>query len=183
MSKETSDAPVTLDEIEAAAKEYRAIFDRAEKLKAAVEREQQAVLNSYAKVLDALAVDLSDANVALSSLLLNGREHFRRPKTQTFHRVVVGFAKGRDRVVKPEDEVLFPRIERLLKDKASTLIHTVKSIVAEAFKRLPKSDLQMLGCEVVSGADEVVIRPESSSDVEKYFRARLAAAETINHQP
>lgn len=173
-------APVTLSEIDAAAKAYRAVFDRAEKLKATVEREQQAVINAHAKELDALARELQEAHDALDARVRDGRQYFRKPKTQTLHRVVLGFEKSRDKVEYPDDEVLIPRIEALLKAKASTLIHTVKTIVKDAFKRLPRTELQMLGCRFVSGADEVVIRPETSSDVEKYFAARLAAASARN---
>jgi len=169
-------APVTLDQIDRAAKTYRAVFDRAEKLKAQVEREQQAVLNSHASDLDILARDLQGLRAHLESVIEHGRQHFKKPKTQTMHRIIVGFEKSRDKITYPDDEVLIPRIETMLKAKAATLIHTVKTIVREALKRLPKAELQSLGCKFVNGADDVVIRPETSSDVEKYFAARLTAA-------
>lgn len=160
---------VSLAEIEAACKTLATTRARAERLMATIERERQAILDEHTDQLKELAGDLATAHEALVANLQHGRQFFIKPKTQNFHGIEVGFEKERDSLIVPNDEILIPRIETLLKSKAATLIRTFKSVVKEAIKQLTPTEKQTLGFQTVKGGDKVVVRVQSQSDVEKFF--------------
>lgn len=170
--------PVTLKEIESACKHLAEVRSTAETLMLKVEKKRQAILDDHADELNSLAHELTVARSSVALSVQYGRELFKRPKTQVFHGIEVGFQKERDKVEVPAEEVLISRIETMLKAKASTLVRSVKSVVAEAFKQLTAQEKQMLGCRTITGADAVVVRAQAKSDVEKYFAACSTSAET-----
>lgn len=163
--------PVTLKEIEDNCAHLARVRARAQRLMDAVERKRAAVLADHAAEIRDLAEELVASRGNLELAVQYGRQFFLKPKSQIFHGIEVGFEKERDTLQVPEDEVLIPRIETLLKAKAAGLIRNVKSIVREAFKQLTTAEKQMLGCRVVRGADKVIVRAEVKSDVEKFFAA------------
>jgi phage host-nuclease inhibitor protein Gam len=172
--------PVTLKEIEAKCATLASARKRAQKLMESVERQRAAILDEHAEAIRELADELNRSRQEVESAVKYGRQFFGKPKTLVFSGIEVGFEKERDKLEVPEDSILIPRIETMLRAKASTLIRTAKSIVAEAFKQLTPAEKQSLGCRTITGADRVVVRAEVKSDVEKYFNACAAAAARKN---
>jgi len=110
---------------------------------------------------------------ALLASLASARDLFVKPKTREFAGIVVGFEKGRDKVTLPDEALLIDRIEKLLPAKqAETVLDRTVSVIKVAFKKLPRELLARLGCSIVTGADEAVVRP-NDDDIETLVQKSL----------
>jgi len=171
-----------IDSIERLCQDYAKLRGKLEKKIEVIEREREKILEAHRVELRLLSSAVSNAKLDLERQVGAARPLFIKPKTRVFHGIKVGFEKERDQVTYPEDEILIPRIESLLKSKAAGLIETTKRIIKDAFKRLPKAELQSLGVKYTNGADSVIVRPESKSDVEKLASAYLDKNQAENSQ-
>jgi len=143
--------------------------------------ERQKTVRLATILLDKDIRELQGACAATRAVLVTNletcRDLFKKPKTVEFSGIVVGFAKEQDAITMPENDILVDRIEKLLPAKqAETVLDRSVSIIKTAFKKLPRELLQRLGCNIVSGADKPVVRP-NDDDIEDLVQKSLGEAE------
>lgn len=139
------------------------------KLRLKFEARQKAI-NAIAAEHDAgirtLQTECDQRRNTLLAGLNGGRELFQKRKTRVFHGITVGFVKGRDKVIAPDDAILVNRIKKMLPvAQAETLLDRSVRIIKDAFHHLPPDIFQKLGCSVVTGADRPVVRA-NDDDIE-----------------
>ena len=145
------------------------------RLRRRYEAKLKAVLAIEAEHDDAIRALQEDCTATRRSLLKNlegGRELFRKPKSQTFHGITVGFEKARASVTMPDEGILVDRIEKLLPPaQAETVLSRSVTVIRNAFKKLPADVLQKLGCSIVTGADQPIVHTQDD-DIEALVHQR-----------
>jgi hypothetical protein len=142
------------------------------------QRALRAADTEYSADLRRLQDRCAAARAALERLVEQARPEFiqpRQPKTREFHGIEVGFEKERDTLVLPPDDLLVARVEKMLPvQQAETLLDRSVRIIKVAFRKLPRDIHQKLGCNLVIGADKVVIRAKDD-DIETLVQKSLGA--------
>lgn len=160
----------------------RHLSDLRLKLRRKFEARQQAI-NAVAAQHDAEIRQLQDDCAASRQTLLDNlalsRQWFTRPKTREFSGITVGFEKGRAKLTMPPEEILIDRIEKMLPpQQAETILHRSAVIIKNAFKKLDRDLLQKLGCSVVTGSDEAIVRA-NDDDIEALVHKSLGEATAV----
>lgn len=114
----------------------------------------------------------AEAESRLRAAIEESPEIFRRPRTQVFHGVRVGYKKGKGSIMWDDAAAVVRRIKDRLPEQAELLVRTVESPNKQALSELPAAELRRLGVTVTETGDEVVIRPVDG-DVEKLVAVLL----------
>jgi hypothetical protein len=112
----------------------------------------------------------------LHDLVDLNREHFEKPKTQIFHGIKVGLAKGKGKLVIEDDANTVRLIQKHYDGaEADALLHTVVRPDKEALQKLPAGDLKKLGAAIEDTGEQIVVKPVDTA-VDKMANALLASA-------
>lgn len=142
--------------------ECRELASHREKLRKQFEARQSAV-NRVARDFDTevrrLQALCQDRRASIVASLEQARDLFAgKRKTQQFAGITVGFKKGQDKIICPEDPILIDRIEKLCPaSMGKTLLDRSVKILKTPLKKLAADWLQKLGISVVKGTDEPVV--------------------------
>jgi len=170
---------MTLIEIEALAQRYaeshQRLGENVEILDAGIRELKRRMLGPIKESV-AVAAALKQQ---LAQAVEENPQLFRKPKTQLFHGIKIGFTKRKGRVEWDAEEKVVARIEKLLPaDQVELLIRTVKSVHKPAVYDLTAADLKRLGIKIVGDGDEVVVKV-AGSEIEKMVDAILKDGEAV----
>lgn len=91
---------------------------------------------------------------------------FRKPRTQVFHGVKVGFTASPGRIEFEDSASVIALIRKLRKEDAEVLIRSKEEPNKDALRQLEKAELSRLGCRIVDEGDQVIVK-RTAGDVEK----------------
>ena len=168
--------PTDMNAIERACKAAR---DKRLVLKIRAEALQDAIAAAHKRKLPGIrtaVAEAAQADAELLALLQEVPDLFRRPKSQVFHGLKVGYKAGSGKVTIADEERTVQLIEKHFPDSADVLIKTTKKPVKDALKALPVADLQKVGV-TAEGSGEVVFLIDATDAVDKLVKGLLKGAE------
>lgn len=166
----------TMNEIEAACKVARQARDRATQRATMLNEGIEALKRKHMPLLKADAERIAEADKQLLQLLQASPELFRRPKSQVFHGLQVGYKAGAASVSIEDPAQVIKAIRKHLADKADTLIKVKETPIKAAIRNLTGAELQKIGVRAEPGG-EVVFINEPASVSSKLLAAFLKGAE------
>lgn len=167
---------ITLQSIEAAAKEYASARDALSEVVESVEAEISGVKRRYMNRIKTACTAAAEKESALRNQISSSPKLFEKPRTVVLHGIRVGYRKGTGSIVFDDEATVIDLIEKRLKDQADVLIKTTKELRLKAVGVLEVSDLKRIGCQVESTDDQVVCKAVDS-EVEKLVKALLKGAQ------
>jgi len=165
---------LTLADIESLAKDFS---EHHGQLKLAVS-ELQAMLEEVKRknlpYISRLIEGAAYSKLDLIAAIQDAPGLFKKPKTQIFHGIKVGLAKGRGKMEIADEAAALKKLEALFPDEAQRgmYLHVEVSLNKETLAELPASDLKRLGITITAASDAVVIKP-MDGEVEKIVAALL----------
>lgn len=117
----------------------------------------------------------ADRHGHLVNLVDGARHLFVQPKTQTFHGIVCGLAKGKGKIDFEDEGQVVTAIRKKLPKMAAALIKTTETVVKTALKNLTVEELKAIGCTVEATGDYIVVR-YTDKEVDKLVTALLKDA-------
>jgi hypothetical protein len=117
----------------------------------------------------------ADRQAALKNLLEESPDLFVKPRTQTFHGVKCGYAKGKGAIEFEDEERVIRAIEKKLPDQFDTLVQRSEWVSKTALKNLSVKELESIGC-TVQGTDDVPVIAFTDKEVDKLVKALLKTA-------
>jgi hypothetical protein len=84
---------------------------------------------------------------------------FVRPRTQVFHGIKIGFAKGKGRLEITDEAATIGKIHHWFGADAGAFLRTTVAPDKETLARLSAADLKKLGITLTDTTDTVVIKP------------------------
>lgn len=117
----------------------------------------------------------AETEAALRALVDANPECFKKPRTQVFSGIKVGYAKGKGALSFDDPDAVVSRIKKHLPDQADVLIRTKEAPVKEALAQLTAAELKKIGVTVSEAGDQTVVKPVDS-EVDKMVDALLKAA-------
>lgn len=163
---------VTLPDIELAAEDFRAAYDRLNDLLVRLRTAQEHLVNLNIPAIRAASLRTKEAQKRLSELVETGRELFLQPKTRVMHGIEVGYRKQPDAYQFPPNAVLVAAIESQMPSISAACIEVEKRALKPPLKNLTLEQLQQIGVTVTPGVDAIVIKP-LDGDVDKLIKALL----------
>ncbi len=97
---------------------------------------------------------------------------FHRPRTQIFHGIKIGFAKGKGRLEIADEETTLAKIRHHYGSEAATYLRTSITPNKESLAQLTAAELKKIGVTLTDTGDTVVIKPVNS-DVDKAVASLL----------
>ena len=169
----------TLVTIEVAARRLREARDEVATIVTRLNRQILALQTDAVRDIKRTVAKTADRHAELHNLVDGARHLFIKPRTQTFHGVTCGLAKGKGSIEFDDEDQVVAAVEKKLPDMKDALIKIEKSIVKSSLKNLTVDDLKRIGCTVEETGDYIVIR-FSDKEVDKFVNALLknAVAET-----
>jgi hypothetical protein len=153
------------------------------KLRRKFELRQKAVneaTRQFDREIRELQGECDCTRAAIMANLETCREMFvgrKTGKTREFAGIVVGFEKERDKMIMPDETTLIDRIgKQLPATVAETLLDRSVRVIKDAFKKLPRATHQALGCSIVTGADQPIVRA-NDDDIETLVKKQLGQAQ------
>lgn len=141
-------------------------------LVAKIQLETAAVHAKYAAAVRKATSETKDVRAKLEAAIEAAKPEFVKPKTRTFHGVVVGFRKLVGKLTWTDAAAVVKLIKKHFADKADVLIRTTETPDKEVLEKLAAEDLKKLGVTVESDSDTVVIKA-GSDPVDKLVEALL----------
>lgn len=173
---------MTLHEIEKLAEEYARQRDSLSHIAQNLQAELQEIKQRYLDVIRHTVRHVAEAESKLRQEIENAPELFKRPKTQIFHGVKVGYGKRKGKVIIDDEQAVIERIRKQLpKDQAELLIRVRESVDKNAIGDLTVADLKRLGIRVTEDDDAVVIKPVDG-EVDKFINALVGEIEQIENE-
>lgn len=117
----------------------------------------------------------ADTEAALRALIDGNPDCFKKPRTQVFSGIKVGYAKGKGTISFDDADAVVARIKKHLPDQVDVLIRKKEAPVKEALAQLAGADLKKIGVTLTEAGDQTVVRAVDS-DVDKMVDALLKAA-------
>lgn len=152
----------TLVEIEGLAEnlsKVRSVLkDRIQTLEYEIAAAKRRALPGIRKVAEEAAVKHQSLKEAISESF----DLFKKPKTQIFHGIKVGFQKGKGSISWDDSEMVIRLIRKHFLEQADILIKITEEPVKSALTKLSASDLKKLGVTVEETGDEVIIKATDS---------------------
>jgi DNA-binding transcriptional MocR family regulator len=118
------------------------------------------------------ATETRDARAALEEAIEAAKPEFVKPKTRTFHGIVVGFRKLIGKLTWSDADAVVKLIKKHFADKTDLLIKTTETPAKETLEKLPAEDLKKLGVSVGQDSDVVVIKA-GTDPIDKLVEALL----------
>jgi len=173
----TSNPPsvtLSLSDIEGKAKNYSSardlLADRLGQLNDEIDAAKRKAMPLLRLALQAAKA----AEAELTNAIQLNPQHFKRPKSQVFHGIKVGFEKGKGKTVIADEDRTVKLIRKLFPDQFDILVQTTEKPVKDAISQLPACDLKKIGVEVQEATDKVLIRPVDG-ELDKMLKALLKA--------
>ena len=157
---------ISLAVIEERAGHYEAASASLEELIVALENDLEAVKQKHLRAIKRQASIVASLEAELNSLVEQGPDLFKKPRTITVHGVKVGFGFSKGKLEFDDEENVIKLIRKHRKEDADTLIRTEEHVNKDLLRNLPAGDLAKLGCKI-EGAGDVVIVKRVAGDVEK----------------
>jgi len=152
-----------------------AVHDRLMVLRAEIDKLVRRETPAIREHADALAA----ANAELEAMIEGAPALFTRPRTKRFHRIKVGMAKQKGKVVIADEDKTIRLIRKLLpEDQVELLINTKESVAKSACSDLSAKDLKRLGIRIEADTDAVVIKAEGE-DLEKLITGLVGDVDEI----
>lgn len=163
----------TLTEIEELTKQYAlarvSLRSRVQALEDEIRQAKRQRLPAIKKAIQTAMAARARLGVAIE----DNRDLFRRPRTQVFHGVKVGYQKKPGGLSWASDERVVKLIKENLPDMAEVLIKTTEKPLKKALAGVPEDDLKRIGVRVAKGSDQVCIKP-TDSEIDKLVEALLS---------
>ncbi len=148
---------------------------RVQMLQEQIEQAKRAALPAIRKAVQAA----TEARDRLEADLQAAPELFKRPRTQTFAGVRVGYTKQKGKVAIADEDATIARIRKHLPDdQAELLIRVKESVDKTAVYNLEARDLKRLGITITDDTDAVVIKA-TDTEVDKLVNALLMDSEQV----
>ena len=112
----------------------------------------------------------------MTSAVAESAALFHRPRTQIFHGIKIGFAKGKGRLEIPDEETTLAKIRQHYGAEAATYLRTSITPNKESLAQLTAAELKKLGVTLTDTGDTAVIKPVNS-DVDKAVASLLKETE------
>lgn len=164
----------TLESIETLAGD---LADKRERLAEAVRAAQAEIDAVRSRVMPRLRrriAAVATAETALRKAVIDGAEHFVKPRTRVFHGFRVGWRKGKPVLVMSDPEKVVELIDKHLANQVDTLIAETRKPVKSALAQLDARTLKKIGVRISDGVDEPVVEP-TDRDIEGLTKALLAS--------
>lgn len=165
----------TMHDIEKLTKEYSGARGELAGHVGSLEAELESVKRRRLSAIKRLLAEASEAEVKLRAALEESPEIFKRPKTQIFYGIRVGYQKAKGTITFGNPDAVIRLIKKHFPEQAEILIRTVETPNKQSLSELPAGDLKKLGCEVVETGEVVVVKPVDG-EVEKLVNALLKDA-------
>lgn len=173
---------MTLHEIEKLAEQYSHKRDELETVVTAMQRELDAVKRRYLRDIRGKVREAADAKDKLYEAISDNKALFKKPKTQIFHGIKVGYTKRKGKVEIDDEQAVIGRIRKQLpEEQAELLIRVRESIDKNAVCDLTAADLKRLGIRITSDTDMATIKPVDG-EVDKLVNALLEDIEQIEDE-
>jgi hypothetical protein len=126
-------------------------------------------------IKDALGVAVNAQN-ALQAAVAESPDLFKKPRTQIFHAIKVGFMKQKGKLTWNDTAQVVKLIrEHFTEKEASKLIRVEESPVRDALAELDGKILKKLGVTVEADSDKVVVKPVDA-EIDKLVNALMDAS-------
>lgn len=163
---------VLLADLEVAAEDYRACYDRLNVLLERLQSEQETTVNRHIPAIRQATIRVKEAERHLRALIQDGRNLFVKPKTRITHGIEIGYRKQPDETRYPPMAALVINIKALLPEQVKVLINTTEAPNKAAIKELDDDTLRQLGITITPGQDALVIKP-IGAEVDRIMKALL----------
>jgi hypothetical protein len=164
-----------LDAIKELTKDYAVTRARLEDCVAGLRRDIEAVKARKAKRLNALISDTVEAELFLRAMIEDCPECFKRPKTQVFNGIKVGYKKSKGTLSWKNLNAVLTRIRKHFPKMEHTLIRIKYEPDKQALGKLTGDELKKIGVKVGDDSDVVLIKP-IKGDMEKAVNALIKEA-------
>lgn len=165
----------TMNDIEVLTKKFadtRAVLgDRV----AALNEEIELSKRRHLRGIKGAVATAAAAQDELQAALIESRELFTKPKTQTFHGIRVGFQKGKGKIEFDDADQVVKLIYKHFPEQADVLVKKTEEPVKKALSSLSAGELKRLGITVHDAGEAVFIKPVDS-EVDKMVDALLGSA-------
>ena len=170
---------MTLHEIEKLTEQYSHKRDELEQVVTTMQSELDAVKRRYLRDIRSKVREAADAKDKLYEAISDNKTLFKKPKTQIFHGIKVGFTKRKGKVEIDDEPAVIKRIRKQLPEEQTELLIRVReSVDKNAICDLTVADLKRLGVRITDDINMAVIKPVDG-DVDKLVNALLEDIEQI----
>lgn len=166
---------ITLSEIETSARKLRDARDAVSEIVTKLHADIASLQREATRRIKAAVARTAERRSELYNLIDGNRALFAKPRTQVFHGVKCGVAKGKGSIEFEDEDRVIANIEKKLPDQVDFLIKTEKKILKNLLKTLTVDDLKKIGCTVEETGDYVVIS-FADKEVDKLVNALLKSA-------
>lgn len=162
----------TLSDLEKFAEIYARDHQLLSELVAALQAEMAAVKARQLARLRTAVIFAQTSKAVLHTAVAESAALFERPRTQIFHGIKIGLAKGKGRLEISDEAATLAKIRQHFGREADRYLRTSITPNKEALAQLPAAELKKLGVTLTDSGDTVVIKP-MNSEVEKTVASLL----------
>lgn len=147
-----------LEEIKDAAKEYAEAARLTKEINISMDKDMALIEAKYSEIKTKAEADEERSKQRIYDLLSRSEAKalFKKPRTQEFYGVTVGFRAGQKKAEFDQDATI-KLIKAIMPERIDFLLSEKTSVVKSALKNLTPAELRDIGVIITGGEDETVV--------------------------